>query len=715
VQAFEITASHCKEQNMRFLRYAPFIFASGLSLQAVAAPPAEQSEEEELALIYGDRTSVSIATGSTQTLRRVPAVATVITAEDIALMRATDLDQVLETVPGLHVARAAVNYEPLYTMRGIYSVNNPQILMLLNGMPMTTLLSGSRGTLWGGYPVEQIARIEVIRGPGSALYGADAYSGVINIITKGPANLSGTQLGLGGGSFKTRDAWVQHGGKVGPFDVAAYVRIGSTDGQRSIITADAQTVRDKTFKTKASLAPGPVNVDYDAIDTNVEIGYDKWRLRGGYVLRDNMGTGAGVASALDPVGKEKSERTIAELAWNDPQFTQDWGLGFTANAFGYKQRILTDLRLSPPGTRFPTGLFPDGFIGHPDTSERAIRLSAFALYSGFQGHRLRFGFGHDNLNMYHVATIKNYLFNANGVPVPQGPVADYSAIQPFILPHRRKITYYNVQDEWQLARDWALTAGVRHDKYSDFGSTTNPRMALVWDASLDVTAKLLYGKAFRAPSFNESYGINNPVQRGNPLLRPETIGTIEAAVSWQARKDLTVNLNVFRTNLSNLIRAAAVPGVAGATFQNIGNQDGKGAELELAWDASRTLRVAGNYGYQRNTDPATGKDAGYAPHHHLNSRVDWQAFGYGVVSAQVNRVADRRRAAGDTRSKIPDYTTFDLSLSTDRGLGNWEFSVAIRNMFNADVREPSIAPGTALPNDLPMAPRSIYLRATYQL
>lgn len=700
---------------MRLLYCVPVILVSAIPLLSAASTDKDTSEEEELALIYGDKSSISIATGSTQTLRRAPAVATVITAEDIAIMRATDLDQVLETVPGLHVARSPINYEPLYTMRGIYSLNNPQILMLLNGIPMTTLLTGSRGTLWGGYPVEQIARIEVIRGPGSALYGADAYSGVINIITKGPANLAGTQLGIGGGSFHTRDAWVQHGGKAGPVDVAAYLRVGGTNGQRSQITADAQTGRDAVFKTNASLAPGPVNVGYDAVDANLEINYEKWRLRGGYVLRDNIGTGAGVASALDPLGKEKSVRTIAELAWNDPQFTSNWGIGFAANAFGYKQRILTDLRLSPPGTRFPTGLFPDGFIGHPDTSERTVRVSAFAMYSGFNGHRLRFGIGHDNLNMYDAVTIKNYLFNANGVPVPQGPVADYTTIQPFILPHRRKITYYNVQDEWQLGRDWSLTAGMRYDHYSDFGSTTNPRMALVWDASLDLTAKLLYGKAFRAPSFNESYGINNPVQRGNPLLRPETIGTIEAAFSWQARKDLNVNLNVFRTNLSDLIRTAPLSGVSGAIFQNIGNQDGKGAELEVAWDASRILRLAGNYGYQRNTDPATGKDAGYAPHHHLNGRVDWQAGGHGVVSAQVNRVADRRRAAGDTRKKIPDYTTFDLSLSTERGLGNWDLSVAIRNIFNADVREPSIAPGTAIPNDLPMAPRSIYVRATYQL
>jgi iron complex outermembrane receptor protein len=238
---------------------------------------------------------------------------------------------------------------------------------------------------------------------------------------------------------------------------------------------------------------------------------------------------------------------------------------------------------------------------------------------------------------------------------------------------------------------------------------------LVWDAALDVTAKLLYGKAFRAPSFNESYGLNNPIQRGNPLLRPETIGTLEAALSWQAHKDLNLNLSLFRTRLSDLIRAGAATGITGAIFQNSGSQHGHGAELEAVWDASRTVRVAGNYAYQRTIDAATGQDAGYAPHQHLNGRIDWQADGYGVVSAQVNRVADRRRAAGDIRPKIPDYTTFDLSLSTNRLFTNWNVTIALRNLFNADVREPSLAPGTAIPNDLPMAPRSVYVRASYQL
>ena len=118
---------------------------------AWAVPAAAQiSEEEELAMVYGDKVTVSIATGSKQDLRRAPAVASVITAEDIAAMGAKDLDEALETVPGMHVSRNAIAYAPLNIIRGIYSANNPQTLMLQNGIPTTTMFTGGATSLISG-------------------------------------------------------------------------------------------------------------------------------------------------------------------------------------------------------------------------------------------------------------------------------------------------------------------------------------------------------------------------------------------------------------------------------------------------------------------------------------------------------------------------------------------------------------------------------------
>jgi iron complex outermembrane receptor protein len=675
-----------------------------------------QTDEEDLALVYGDKSTISIVTGSQQTLRRAPAVATVITAQDIAAMGATDLDEVLESVPGLHVSRTNTYTTGLYVIRGIYAQNNPQTLILQNGIPVTTMLTGNKGNIWSGYPVDHIARIEVIRGPGSALYGADAYSGVINIITKTAADTPGTQFGVRAGSFNSRDAWVQHGGQSGPVDVAFYLRAGSTDGFSRIIDADAQSRTDKAFGTHASLAPGPVNTGYDALDANLDLSYEKWRWRTGYKLRDNVGTGAGVASALDPVGKEKTERITSDVSWNDAQFAKDWGVGMDASYMSYQQRMPTPLVLLPPGTVLPTGSFPNGMIGAPETSERQIRLSAFAIYSGFAGHNWRFGIGHDDLNMYDTSELRNFNYTAGGTPVPLPSLVNFDGTAPFLLPQRRKVDYLYAQDEWNFAKDWTLTAGVRHDRYSDSGSTTNPRLALVWDAQLDVTVKLLYGRAFRAPAFAELYGITNPVAIGNPDLRPETINTLEAAVAWQLSRDVSVNLSAFRYSMQDIIRLVprATAGT-GSVYQNTGDQTGQGMELELVWDVNRSLRVSGNYAHQRSIDETTQQDAGYAPHNHLYSRADWRFASGWTVSGQVNYVADRKRAAGDTRPPIADYTTLDLTLRSEQRKNSWSFAASVRNLFNADVREPSLAPGTSIPNDLPMAPRAVYVQATYQM
>lgn len=674
------------------------------------------SEEDELTLVYGDKSNISIATGTQQSLRRAPAVASVITAQDIAAMGATDLDQVLESIAGIHVQRSPNQYSPLYVIRGIHSAYLPQVLMLQNGIPITSLFVSNKGNVWGGYPVEHIARIEVIRGPGSALYGSDAFAGVINIITKGPNDVRGTEIGARAGSFGTRDAWVQHGGKLGPASVALYARVGTTKGFRSIIEADAMTRNDTVFGTRASLAPGPVNVGNDAADANLDIHYNKWRFRAGYKGRDDVGTGAGIANALDPVGRSSSERVTTDLSWTDPHFTPDWGLGASFSTQYYVQETPVDYQLFPPGLRFPTGLFPNGMLGGPDFWERSVRLSAYATYNGLRGHNIRAGIGHDDLDLYRTRETRNFNYTSGGLPIPLPQTVDFSPTNPFLRPQRRKIDYLYLQDEWTFAPDWTLTAGVRHDNYSDFGDTTNPRVALVWDASYDLTVKLLYGRAFRAPSFHESYGITNPVVLGNPLLAPERNNTLETAFSWQARPDTQLNLTLYRYEMSSIIRT--VPNAVantGATYRNTGDQTGHGMEFESVMKVSKDLRLMGNYSWQRSTDKATGRDAGYSPHHHLYARADWQFARDKMLGAQLNYVGKRLRPFGDLRKPIDDYTTLDLSLHSERGTGNWDFTATVRNLFNADVREPSPGPGLQLPFDLPMAKRSFSVQATYQL
>ena len=130
------------------------------------------------------------------------------------------------------------------------------------------------------------------------------------------------------------------------------------------------------------------------------------------------------------------------------------------------------------------------------------------------------------------------------------------------------------------------------------------------------------------------------------------------------------------------------------------------------WDPSHAFRLTGNYAYQRGVDQSTNEDAGYGPQNHMYLRGDWRFASGWQGSLQGNRVTNRLRAAGDTRSPVPDYNSVDATLRTNLGK-NWELAGSVRNLFDATIIEPTL-PGT-VPTDLPQAGRSWYLQALYKL
>ncbi|HEY2926949.1 TonB-dependent receptor, partial [Piscinibacter sp.] len=122
-------------------------------------------------------------------------------------------------------------------------------------------------------------------------------------------------------------------------------------------------------------------------------------------------------------------------------------------------------------------------------------------------------------------------------------------------------------------------------------------------------------------------------------------------------------------------------------------------------------------GHQRSVDKTSGKDAGLAPHDHVNLRADWRFMRGWRSNAQLNWVGERKREPGDARPPLAGYTTLDLTLRTERSSSPWEFAVSVRNLFNADAREPSPfgVPFVPIPNDFPLPGRSVYVEARWRL
>lgn len=717
---------HCYRGEFRGVRGG---FRLGLPLLAglMLAPAAKAQDEADLAAVYGDAALVSIATGTTQLVARAPAVATVITAEEIERIGATDLDQLLETVPGLHVSASAIGYNPIYAIRGIHSEVNPQVLVLINGVPITNVFAGNRGQSWGGLPVQSIARVEVIRGPGSAIYGADAFAGVVNVITKRAGDIAEPEVGFRAGSFDSREGWALYGHTFNDLEIALTAQFRDSDGQDRKIRADAQSLLDSLLGTGASLAPSPVSLGRRSFDTRADLGYHDWRLRAWHQKLIDAGVGVGGAQTLDPLGRGDADRLALDLTYDNQDLWQDWGLMAQVSYFDAENR--SNLQLFPPGAF--GGLFPDGVIGNPDVFERHYRLDLAATYRGFSDHRLRVGSGYRIEDLYKVKETKNFCQPGGGFPgcpppgllvpplVPLGALVDVSNIAPFVRERDRKVKFLSLQDEWDFAPDWTLTAGVRYDDYSDFGGTTNPRLALVWQTRFDLTTKLLYGRAFRAPAFAELFNINNPVALGNPDLDPETIDTYEVAFDWRPLSGLHGGLNLFYYQMDDIVQFVPDPAVGKAMAENTGQRTGHGLEWEMDWRIAPTLGLMANYALQRSRDKEADHAVGFAPTHQLYARLDWALRQNWNLDFQGNWVRGRKRAAGDPRSDVDDYATFDLTLRGERVFGHWGVAASVRNLFDTDAREPSLGPAVgsglppSIPGDLPLAGRTAYLELSY--
>ncbi|MEX1031753.1 MAG: TonB-dependent receptor [Cellvibrionaceae bacterium] len=687
-----------------------------------------QSDEDPLTLLYGDEETVSIATGTTKPLRLAPSVASVITADDIKAMGAQNLDEVLQSVPGLHVS-LSVRYSSLISVRGIHTKTNPQVLMLIDGYPITELYSGTRPPTLR-IPVNNIERVEVIRGPGSAIYGADAFAGVVNIITKDVQHLESPRTGISAGSFDTYGAWLQSSSDWFGWNWGLSVELTKSDGDDDrIIETDLQGFLDTSFGSSATLAPQPAATHYDILNTQIKVSNGNWRASVNSWKQDKGGLGAGVAEALDPEGYLDVEQHLVELAYAKDNFSKNWRLEGRINYFYLEEQ--SRYNIFPPGTVLPIGsdgnlvtdpttpanlvTFTDGVLGNPGGTEQSGAFELVGYYSGLMNHRLRLSTGYKSQGSDTEET-KNFGPGVidGSAPVVDGTLTDVTGTDfIYMRDQNRNIKHLSVQDEWSFYKDWELTAGLRYDDYSDFGDTVNPRLALVWQTGYNLTTKLLYGRAFRAPSFSEQFVINNPVERGNLDLDPEKIDTYELSFDYRPRHNLATKLNLFHYDIDGLIDLVDDDGQSGGTktSQNAFDQEGYGFEIEAIWDLSSTLTLAGNYSWQRSEDKATGRPNADAPEQLVHADLRWNISPTWRFTAQAHHVANRNRSFGDTRDEVDDYTLVNINLIKNRLFDFADIYFSVHNLFDEDAREPSAGPSPNIPNDHPLPGRQLLVEA----
>lgn len=661
--------------------------------------------------------SVSIASGTAKALSHSAAVTSVITAEQISSMGATDLHEVLETIPGIHVTIQAITNDYNYSMRGIRNDTNAEVLLMLNG---TRFSVPYQGTHMSGMiiPVENIQRVEVIRGPGSALYGADAFAGVINIVTKKAGDIDGVTIGSRGGNADTKSTWGQYGGEWQSWDIAASLQYNhnGVDPDR-IIGADALT------GTPFSLAPGPMQTQNERWNGHLNLQRQHWDLGFWAFNETDTGLRAGTSGALDNKGHLNGSNYLADIRYSTEDDIEDWELQVHASLL----HTVNDISVYnvPPGSVLPIGItgnvnpvYPLGLVAFPDgmrfltTIKNTVPTFEFTgIYKGISNHLLRLvaGFRYEELNVTEARNFGVGVLNGASLPAIAGGLQNVTGTPfAFIGDHHRNISSMAVQDEWQISPDWHLTLGLRYDYYSDFGSTWNPRAALVWDVTPELTTKLLFGRAYRAPSFLEQYQKNSPTFVGNPALRPETISTTELAFDYRPTQNLRTALNLYHYEIQDLIGGELFTLGSNLTEENTPGQDGYGSEFEWDWRFHPAWSLRGNYSWQFARNEATHRRVSNVPEHHIYNALAWNFMPKWQIQTQINWIGHRLSGPGDSRI-LKDYETVDLTLNAKRLMGYLDLTASVRNLFDNKGTE---AATSSYPGNLPIPGQSFYFEAS---
>jgi len=328
---------------------------------------------------------VSVATGLKQSSSDAPAVTTVITDKDIQAIGATNLSEVLETVPGFHVSRNSDGYFAIYTVRGIYTGQyNPELSILVNSIPISIGYTGGHPVFSGEFPLQNVKRIEIIRGPGSAVYGADAFAGVVNIITKTAKDIDGVEIGARTGSFKSNAAWFQQSEKLGENDIALSVEIKDTDGDKSIIKEDLITQIARFYQQPpSSFAPSSVSRSEQGIDTRLDISNENWQWRNAAQLRRNLGNGVGILKTLDPIGRYVSNILSSDLTYQNKTLIKNWEFSAQMSGYYYSFEVENFLMFLPAGA-YGEGSLP--YLAKYGVTEMQGHLNLNAFYKGFENH-----------------------------------------------------------------------------------------------------------------------------------------------------------------------------------------------------------------------------------------------------------------------------------------------------------------------------------------
>ncbi|MBW2254631.1 MAG: TonB-dependent receptor [Deltaproteobacteria bacterium] len=603
---------------------------------------------------------VATAGKRAQDLLRSPSAVSVITRGEIAAQPYMYLGELLATLPGFDTRRDMMQ-RFFIGMRGLGGSGlNARTLLLVDGQPRNDPLSGEASAgHW--MPLANIERIEVIRGPGSSLYGANAFTGVVNVITRhGTSNPSlAPRVGLVVGSDQTVRAQASGGKALGPVDLLGSVAFLSTDGH---------------FQSQHYFGVGgPATVDNDdlaRVSASASAALEDFRValrfmrgergRPGQFPTDSHGELLECSTCHTAesygFGSGNPTRECGGCHLNDhdrEQMDQVHAVVSYDHAFGDAIRLSASAYDGEWRTRYDVDA-ESAFLEEPDRE----KLETRQRMTGAETH-LTHTLGEDVNTLLIGAEIRSLEAASHLLATPEGE----SRVTEFMAAAF-------LEDEVRPVEWLSLVAGVRVDHNTRFGHHFSPRGGIVFAPGERGSLRFSVARAFRNPNFAELY-IDSQQSRvhklGSPHLEPEWLTTLETGATWQWARPAIIRLSgsAFYTRADSLIGLSAqtYPEVISSFTNNTERADVVGGELELNVEHATgegTQRLTANYSIQ-DARGADGRWLPYAPRHKLNVGL----FGeVGPVGALVRfRYVDKRLDSSGV--ELPPFTVLDLAVGPE--------------------------------------------------
>ncbi|MEM6730959.1 MAG: TonB-dependent receptor, partial [Myxococcota bacterium] len=575
----------------------------GPSLEELTPDPFDLSDENA-DFDWPAMETVVTGTRTQRPLAETPVPTELILRSELEDFGQQGLDGVLRELPG-------VELEPSFNAIGLrlQGLDPSYVLILIDGERAIGRIGGAVDLR--RFRLENIERLEIVRGPSSALYGSDAIGGVVNIITRDVNQPLQSEA-------QSQVSAFEEGSELGALTVSGTVASGN-EKQGYRLTAGLH--RNESFDldpTNVATTSGFSEL-YDVgararrrLNEKVElIGRASYERRDLEAVDSSVGGGGAVFDRFN-ITETASGSLTARVDFNE------WAaLQTRANVGYFRDQFVSDQRNAVQGDQ------------DQETEEILGQLESFATIQLGENHTLTTG-------------IDVLVQNLSGERI-QEEQAD---------PRQRYAVY--AQDEWAIAESLRLVPGLRFDSDSQFGSQLSPKLTARYDVTDEVVVRASYGAGFRAPDFRQLYLLfENPgvgyVVTGNPDLGPERSQSVNLNTEWTPTSSLVVQLDGYANSLDNLIDFDAVGGGIGGEplrFAYVNRESGytTGATLRARMRVISNVSAEASYGYQRarftteapNGDSVRRDLQGRAPHRvTFNLRYRSRALGLsGVLRGQ---------------------------------------------------------------------------------